>query len=64
MVRNNINTRLNQDFHSDQFWWYIFIGDWNGLSILCNPNTDAPADFCIQTDASGSLGCGACWDHH
>ena len=62
--RIDIFTRLNQDFLSDLFWWYTFIGDWNGLSILRNANTDAPADFCIQTDASGSLGCGACRDHH
>ena len=57
-------TRLNQDFRSDLFWWYTFIGSWNGLSILRNANSDVPADFCIQTDASGSLGCGACWNHH
>ena len=54
--RIDIFTALNQDFHSYLFWWYTFIGDWNGLSILRNANTDAPADFCIETDASGSLG--------
>ena len=52
----DIFTRLNQDFHSDLFWWYTFIGDCNSLSILHNANTDAPVDFCIHTDASGSLG--------
>ena len=57
-------TRLNQEFRSDLFWWYTFIGSWNGLSILCNANSNSPADFCIQADASGSWGCGACWDHH
>ena len=51
--RIDIFTRLNQDFHSDLFWWYTFIGDWNGLSILGNPNTHAPADFCVKTDVSG-----------
>ena len=39
--RIDIVTRLNQDFHSDLFWWYTFISGWNGLSILRNPNTDA-----------------------
>ena len=31
--------------------------NWNGLSLL--RSTSAKADFCIQTDASGSWGCGA-----
>ena len=57
-------TRLSKDFRSDLYWWYTFIGSWNGLSIFRNINSDISANFCIQTDASGSWGCGACWGHH
>ena len=50
-------TRLNKDFRSDLYWWNTFLMSWNGLSLL--RDTSAKADFCIQTDASGSWGCGA-----
>ena len=53
-------TRLNKDFCSDLYWWYTFIGSWNGLNIFCNINL---ANFCIHTDASGSCRCIACWGH-
>ena len=50
-------TRLNKDFHSDLYRWNTFLMSWNGLCLL--RSTSAKADFCIQTDASGSWGCGA-----
>ena len=40
-------TRLNKDFRSDLYWWYTFIGSWNGLSIFRNINSDISANFCI-----------------
>ena len=51
--RANIFTRLNKDFHSDLYWWYFI-----GLSILRNAKSVIPANFHIQTDASGSWGRG------
>ena len=62
--RVDIFTRLNKDFCSNLYWWYTFISSWNGLSILRNANLNMPSDFCIQTDASGSWECGACWGYH
>ena len=50
-------TRLNKDFRSDLVWWHTFLTNWNGLSLLKHASTKP--DFCIQTDASGSWGCGA-----
>ena len=32
---------------------------WNGLSVLRSESWSSPANHCIQTDASGSWGCGA-----
>ena len=57
-------TRLNKDFRSDLCWWYTFISSWNGLSILRKMNPNDSINLCIQTDASGSWGCGACWGQH
>ena len=50
-------TRLNRDFRSDLHWWNTFLIGWNGLSLLRSSSV-AP-QFHIQTDASGSWGCGA-----
>ena len=32
---------------------------WNGLSLLRSESWSSSANHCIQTDASGSWGCGA-----
>ena len=50
------HTRLNKDFCSDLYWWHTFLITWNGYSLR---SITAKPDFCIQTDASGSWGCGA-----
>ena len=52
-------TWLNQEFRSDIQWWHTFIDHWNGLSLLRSEAWSSPADHCIQTNASGSWGCGA-----
>ena len=52
-------TRLNKDFKSDLHWWNTFVNSWNGTSLLHAPFHQATFDFTIQTDASGSWGCGA-----
>jgi len=55
-------TRLNLEFRLDLCWWHTFLTDWNGLGLLCwNDSTWSPSHT-IQTDASGSWGCGAFWD--
>ena len=51
-------TRLNKDFRSDLYWWYTFITKWNGTSFISPVSTPQAT---IQTDASGSWGCGALW---
>ena len=48
-------TRLNASFRSDVCWWHTFLGSWNGFSLL-------RWIVSIQTDASGSWGCGALFD--
>jgi len=54
-------TRLNVEFHSDLCWWHTFLEDWNGFSLLrWDDNNWTPYNI-IQTDASGSWGCGAFW---
>ena len=55
--------RLNREFRSDLMWWYAFIQHWNGLSILRSPYATTVPDILIQTDASGSWGCGAVFSH-
>lgn len=54
-------TRLDKGFRSDLGWWDVFLVTWNGISLLqcaCSPLT-SNYDHSIQTDASGSWGCGA-----
>ena len=52
-------TRLNRQFCSDMAWWHTFLHHWNGLSILRDSSTPPPTQITIQTDATGSWGCGA-----
>ena len=54
-------TRLNKEFRSDLCWWDIFLESWNGISLLQCTTTLIPTahELSIQTDASGSWGCGA-----
>ena len=52
-------TRLNKGFHSDLHWWNTFLVEWNGLNLLRNITATPSPDYHIQTDASGSWGCGA-----
>ena len=52
-------TRLNKAFKSDLCWWHTVLKDWNGVSLFKLANKDTSADATIQTDMSGSWGCGA-----
>ena len=51
--------RLDTGFRSDLLWWHTFMEHWNGLSLLRENSWSTPADHQIQTDASGTWGCGA-----
>ena len=56
-------TCLSKGFQSDLRWWQLFVQAWNGVSFLeCSP-TLWPPDACIETDASGSWGCGALFNN-
>ena len=57
-------THFNKDFRSDLHWWHAFITIWNGTSFLHAPSHQANFDCTIQTDASGSWGCGAFFYPH
>ena len=52
-------TRLNKEFRSDLWWWHTFLASWNGLSLLRSTSLHSNPHHHIQTDASGSWGCGA-----
>ena len=52
-------TRLGKEFRSDLTWWHTFLASWNGLSVLRSTHSPLPPDYIIQTDASGTWGCGA-----
>ena len=57
-------TRLNKEFKSNLFRWHYFLEHWNGLSLLRPVKQVILADLQIQTDASGTWGCGAVWCLH
>ena len=50
--------RLNRDARADLAWWYAFVGDWNGVSLLSSLRTQTHT-IRVQSDASGLWGCGA-----
>ena len=59
LCRLSFFMRLSKDFHSDLTWWHLFIHSWNGISFLERASSLQPPDAHIETDASGSWGCGA-----
>ena len=50
--------RLNTSIRGDLVWWLSFMEDWNGVAMM--PNYSLPL-ISLETDASGSWGCGARW---
>ena len=54
--------RLNKGMRSDLAWWELFLETWNGVSLL-RPHRLSTPDYEVFTDASGSFGCGAVWEH-
>ena len=53
---------LTAEFKSDLAWWHCFIDCWNGLGMMRSVSANWSPKFCFFTDASGSWGCGACWE--
>jgi len=53
--------RLTGAVKSDLYWWYTFLTEWNGVSLLQAESQAAPDYHCF-TDASGHYGCGALWN--
>ena len=50
--------RLNLPARVDIMWWhYIFMEDWNGVSLLWDIGLQDP-NIQVYTDASGNWGCG------
>ena len=52
-------TRLGHEFKSDLAPWDAFLVGWNGLSLLQSVSHATPADFVIQSHASGTWGWGS-----
>ena len=56
--------RLNVEFRSDLEWWVLFLERWNGRSMREVHNPQWDPDIVFSSDASGSWGCGAVWNHN
>ena len=50
--------RINREARSDILWWASFVDRWNGEGLLSALGRLLPSRS-VQTDASGSWGCGA-----
>lgn len=61
--RLNHWVHLTAEFQSDLQWWSLFLGYWNGCSMMRTHKKDQEADVTIYSDASGSWGCGAAWEN-
>ena len=52
--------RLNCSAHEDIAWWHAMAADWNGVGWFDALGLRSPSVF-LQSDASGSWGCGVRW---
>lgn len=50
--------RLSSSTRSDLRWWQQFMEEWNGVALM--PRWSLPT-IVVESDASGSWGCGARW---
>ena len=55
--------RLNLPARADIMWWFIFVEQWNGISLLWDIGLHVP-DAMVYSDASVSWGCGAFYKCH
>ena len=54
---------LNSEFRADLHWWDSFMSIWNGKSMFEVHNPKWQPQVTFSSDASGSWGCGAVWQH-
>ena len=54
---------LNAEFQADLLWWDTFLIFWNGRSMLEVHNPNWQPHITFSSDASGTWGCGAIWNH-
>ena len=56
------HVRLSAGIRSELSWWRNYIGQWNGVTFLsaCAPRLPSSV---LESDASGSWGSGAVWQH-
>ena len=54
--------RLNLPARADIMWWFMFVEQWNGVSLLWDIGLH-DSDLTVYSDASGSWGCGAFCEH-
>ena len=50
--------RLNAEIRSDLYWRSEFMIGWNGVGMIASPDQEVVV---LESDASGSWGCGAVW---
>ena len=61
--RDDHPIRLNQEFHLDLTWWRELFHRWDGLSFFLIPEWAPLPDFQVSSDAAGTLGYGAIFQH-
>ena len=57
----NHQVRLNRGAQADILWWYFFVKQWNGVSLLWDLGL-LRTDVQVFSDASGAWGCAAFQD--
>ena len=50
--------RLSIPAQADTLWWFMFVDQWNSISLLWDSGLQAPT-VKVHSDASGTWGCGA-----
>ena len=55
--------RLNSEFHLDLQWWDQFLTTWHGVNFWLFPGMTTTTDLEVTSDAAGSLGFGAYFQH-
>ena len=55
------HVHLNSAVRSDLMWWWEFLEEWNGISLLTSLGKREVSETVIS-DASGRWGCGAFWE--
>ena len=62
--RGASSVKLNRKSWKDWEWWQEVLTHWVGTSLFTSRDWRCSADLKLQTDASGTWGCGAVWESH